>query len=123
MEKFDVDKAIDRLGMKIDDKIKKLVVILNKKEMKTISSCGGHTNWGLPYPCVDFDIKEDVKRLKEALKKWNSCSEEKWVVRRYLDFYRLKPKFTFKWVLHKKSPLKKLQNSADNLAKFMEKEM
>lgn len=47
----------DRLGCKIDEGIRELIVLLNYNNIWTTQSCWGHKNWGEKFPWFDIDGK------------------------------------------------------------------
>jgi hypothetical protein len=55
----------DRLGCKIDDGIRELIVLLNYNNIGTTQSCWGHKNWGEKFPWFDIDGKyyDDIKSI------------------------------------------------------------
>ncbi len=50
----------DNLNMPIDHGIIRSVAILYDNEFITNGSCQGHSNWGLPYPWIDFDTDKQL---------------------------------------------------------------
>ncbi len=71
----EVDRWRDGLGKPIDSGIKETVIILNLLDLKTRQSCEGHTDWGCPFPWVDFDLV-DAESLKEVSDKIAEYSEK-----------------------------------------------
>ncbi len=68
----DMEKKVaswgDALGMGIDPKIKKAVIVLNLLGFETQQSCQGHMDWGLPYPWVSFNtITPEIQKLDSEL--------------------------------------------------------
>ncbi|MFQ6084458.1 MAG: hypothetical protein ACE5WD_14030 [Candidatus Aminicenantia bacterium] len=55
----------DELGMPVDEAIKELVIGLHCCGIKTLSSCGGHLDRGLPYPWVrvPYEFAEKLARV------------------------------------------------------------
>ena len=53
-----IDRVVDGLGMTIDSKIKRLVLVLNKLKFETSASCEGYLDTGRPYPWIEFNVKD-----------------------------------------------------------------
>ncbi len=60
----------DALGMGIDPRIKKMVIVLNLLDFKTTQSCEGHTDWGLPYPWVRMTT--ETPKIEKLIQERNS---------------------------------------------------
>lgn len=75
----------DALGMKIDEGIRELVVLLNYNDIGTTQSCWGHKNWGLSYPWVDIH-KEHLGDL------YNIISDLEIEIEKIDDTIRILPK-------------------------------
>ena len=48
----EVEEMKDKLGKRLDSKIKDLVIGLRMLGIETLQSCEGHLDWGNPYPWV-----------------------------------------------------------------------
>ncbi len=59
-----VEAITDKLGMKIDEKIKETIIGLSLLDIHTVASCEGHLDWGTYAPYIDIQAKE--ARIKEA---------------------------------------------------------
>ena len=70
----DMEKKVaswgDALGMGIDPQIKKMVIILNLLDFKTMQSCEGHMDWGLPYPWVRMTT--ETPKIEKLIQERNS---------------------------------------------------
>ncbi|MCX6738427.1 MAG: hypothetical protein NT098_00020 [Candidatus Parcubacteria bacterium] len=49
----------DRLGMDIDEGIKKIVTALRMHDFPTFMSCEGHHEYGCPFPWVDIHVSTE----------------------------------------------------------------
>jgi hypothetical protein len=65
---------VDGLGMKIDEGIRELVVLLNYNYIGTIASCWGHKNWGLQYPWININ-KKHASNILELISQFEIESE------------------------------------------------
>ena len=67
----------DRLGRPIDKGIFETVVALNMLGIRTVMSCEGHPNRGLPYPWVEVDTTylRSIARLLEYIASFNKVHD------------------------------------------------
>ena len=56
----------DKLGLGVDREVEAPVAAMRVLGLRTVQSCGGHFDHGLPYPWIDVD-KRDWGRLREVL--------------------------------------------------------
>ena len=76
----------DRLGCKIDDGIRELIVLLNYNNIGTTQSCWGHKNWGENFPWFDidgkyydniksiiFDLEIETEKLGDTIRFYPKC--------------------------------------------------
>lgn len=115
----EVEKIVDKKGLGIDPGIKDLVIGLRKFGVETEASCEGHRNWGEPFPWVDIPFK-DVKKTSLLLNRWFAKrwyaqrKKHDWIFNPYGDrWFRLEP--------YSKGNLEKMQASAKELGKFLQR--
>lgn len=114
----EVDSLCDRLGKPLDEKIKELVIGLRCHGIRTIASCQGHLDHGLPYPWVDVEkhylgillkwvARENRPNLPNGKKNLNT-----WVIKPVAGSYRLIPE-------DKNLPLEEMQEKAEEFGFFL----
>lgn len=76
----EVDLIRDGLGKKVDQGIRETVIALKAHELRTIGSCEGHEDWGLPFLWVDMKSPEVARMQKDP--KYRALSEKSKAVRK-----------------------------------------
>lgn len=161
----DINHVVDKLGKKIESKIRPLVIALWRLGIKTTNSCHGHILRAQPYPFVEIALGQNFSELQQWVNDFNRSSDIKWELTKIKNFvgdeqklrslslqnkdefdkylkdnqvsggFRLKPtntpeestagdklKTIFTLGLRIPASLEKLQKSAIDLAKFIERQ-
>ncbi len=94
----EVNKIADRLGKRVDEKIKEPVAAFLVHEFTTDGSCEGHVaeegenQHGLPYPWIDVDAPEPEgwKESVEKKQKWTieNLKQQKKMMDFFEEFYK-----------------------------------
>ena len=99
-QRAEVDKIADRLGLGIDEKIKKAVTAFRVYEFPTDGSCEGHAvgdGHGLPFPWIDIDSPEpkglrkatgEEKEEKERMMTMENLRQQQKMIALLEEFYR-----------------------------------
>lgn len=92
---LEVNKITDKLGKRIDSRIKKIVTALRVYGFSTSASCGGHsTGEGFPYPWVEIYIPEPMnwKKDEKIQEKWKieNLREQEKMTKLLTGFYKNK---------------------------------
>jgi hypothetical protein len=133
--------------MNLNPGIKHLVEAINIR-YSTHMSCEGHSDLGCPYPWIDLKTFQDYSYLNETLEKFNSSNMPTWILHdshfnteENIEIYRLMPESRvygtlslyrrntmdpakleqIKLISEENISLKELQNSAKNLAEYLNK--
>lgn len=74
----------DRLGRPIDigivEAIGDFIRVTQALGFKTVQSCEGHIDWGLPYPWIDFEVSNERISIPPFWKLWK-FSRRRWVIK------------------------------------------
>lgn len=85
-----VGKVADGLGLGIDAGIREVVMRFNDLGMWTDASCEGHSNWGEPFPWVDFTSwGKYAKSMLEVFYANNPQTAVRLIVHDYASWDRL----------------------------------
>lgn len=82
----DIDNVVDKLGKRIESKIRPLVISLWRLGIKTTNSCHGHVLRAQPYPFVEIALGQNISELQNLVNDFNRSSDAKWELTKIKNF-------------------------------------